>query len=86
MTCTIVIKCNCINVRTVNFLSAVCPVVFDLNRKDASSLFAFTSPSVYTIREGPAKLEGLEFNASKDVVGVGWIYSRYRILFEARIA
>ena len=76
---TIVINCNCITFGTVNCLSAVCPVVFGLKQKDASSLFAFTSPPVYAIREGPAKQEGLEFSASQCDVGVGLIYSHHRI-------
>ena len=59
---TIVINCNCIKIGIVNCLSAVCPVVFGLKQKDASSQFSFTSASVYTIREGPAKQEGLELN------------------------
>ena len=86
VTGTIVIKCNCITVGTVNCLSAVCPVVFGLKQKDASSQFAFTSASVYAIREGPAKQEGLEFNASIGDVGVGFIYRNHRIVLEVRIA
>jgi hypothetical protein len=45
----------------------VCPIVFGLKQKDASSLFAFNSASVYAIKEAPAKQKGLELNASKVV-------------------
>jgi len=62
----------------------VCPIVFGLKKKDASSLFAFNSPSLYTIREAPAKQEGLEFNAGKGDVGVALIYSHHRIVLLAR--
>jgi hypothetical protein len=45
-------------------MSDVCPIVFGLKQKDASSLFAFNSASMYNIKEVPAKQEGLEFNVS----------------------
>ena len=60
--------------------------MFGLKQKDASSLFAFKPAPVYAIREAPAKQRGLEFNASKGVVGVALIYSHHRIVLEARIA
>ena len=82
----IVIKCNCITVRIGKCLSDVCPIVFGLKEKDASSLFAFNSASVYGIREVPAKQEGLEFNASEGVVGVALIYSYHSVVLEATIA
>jgi hypothetical protein len=59
--------------------------VFGLKQKDASSLFAFNSASLYAIKEDPAKQEGLEFSATKGVVGVGLIFSHHRIVLEARI-
>jgi len=59
----IVIKCNCITVRIGKCLSEVCPIVFGLKEKDASSLFVFYSASVYATRDDPAKQEGLEFDA-----------------------
>ena len=82
----IVIKCNCNTVRIGKCLCAVCPIVFGLKQKDASSLFAFNSASVYGIREVPAKQEGLEFNASEGVVGVALIYSYHSVVLEATIA
>jgi len=82
----IVIKCNCITVRTVNCLSAVCPVVFGLKQKGFSSLIIFKSASVYAIREGPAEQEGLELNVSKGVVGVGLIHNYHTIVLAVRIA
>jgi hypothetical protein len=81
----IVIKCNCITVRIGNYLSAVCQIVFGLKQKDASSLFAFNSASLYANKEVPAKQKGLEFNASKDIVGVALIYSHHRIVLEGRL-
>jgi hypothetical protein len=80
-----VIKCNCIAVRIGKCLCAVCLVVFGLKQKDASSLFAFNSASVYGIREATAKQEGLEFNSNKCVEGVGLIYRQHRIVLEATI-
>jgi hypothetical protein len=71
-----VIKCNCIAVCIGKCLCAVCLIVFGVKQKDASSLFALNSASVYAIREAPAKQEGLELNGSKGVVGVGLIYSQ----------
>jgi hypothetical protein len=56
-------------------------IVFGLKQKDASSIFAFNSVSVYAI----ANQEGLEFNANKCVVGVALNYSHHRIVLEARI-
>jgi hypothetical protein len=49
--------------------------VFGLKQKDGSSLFAFNSAVVYTIKESPAKQKGLDFKASKVVVGIVLIYS-----------
>jgi len=83
---TIVIKCNCIEVRIGKCLCAICQIVFGLKQKDESSLFAFNPASVYVVREAPAKQEGLEINASYGVVGVASIYSHLRIVLEARIA
>jgi hypothetical protein len=60
--------------------------VFGLKLKDASSLFAFNSVAVYSIRHDIAKQEGLEFNVNKSVLGVALIYSHHRIVLEARIA
>jgi len=60
--------------------------VFGLKQKEASSLFAFNSASVYAIRETPAKQEGLELNASNRVVGVALIYSQHRTVLEATVA
>jgi len=77
---------TCIKVRNGKYLYAVCQIVFGLKQKDPSSVFAFNSASVYVIREAPAKEEGLEFNASTIVVGVALIYSRHKIVLEARIA
>jgi hypothetical protein len=59
--------------------------VFGLKQKDASSLFAVNSAAVYATREATGKKEGLEFNASKDVVGVALIYSNHRIVLQTRI-
>jgi len=59
---------------------------FGLKEKEASSLFAVNSASVYAIRQAIAKQEGLEFIANKSVLGVALIYSHYRIVLEARIA
>jgi hypothetical protein len=59
--------------------------MFGLELKDASSLFAFNSVAVYSIRHDIAKQEGLEFIANKSVLGVALIYSRHRIVLEARI-
>jgi hypothetical protein len=39
--------------------------VFGLKEEYTPSTFAFNSASVYGIREDPAKLKGLEFNASQ---------------------
>jgi hypothetical protein len=49
----IVITCNCITFRIANCLPAVCPIVFGVKEKDASSLFAFNSAAVCGIREAP---------------------------------
>jgi len=46
----IVIKCNCVKVRNGKCLSDVWPIVFGLKEKDALSLFAFKSASVYAIK------------------------------------
>ena len=73
-------------VRINKCLCDVCPILFDVEQEDTSSLIAFNSASVYAIKEAPAKQEGLELNASKGVVGVGLIYSHHRILLEAKIA
>jgi hypothetical protein len=54
--------------------------VFGLKQKDASSVFALNSAAVYGIREAAAKQEGLEFNTTKDAVGVALIYSQHRIV------
>jgi len=81
-----VIKCNCITVRIGKCLCDVYQIVFGLKQKDASSLNAFNSASVYGIRDDPAKQEGLEFKANKCVVGVAFIYSHHRIVLEVRIA
>jgi hypothetical protein len=40
---------------------------------------------VYAFKEATAKQEGLEFNATKDVLGVTLIYSHYRIVLEEKI-
>jgi hypothetical protein len=56
--------------------------VFGVKQKDASSMFAFNSASVYAIKEAPAKLEGLELSANKCVVGFALIYSHHRIVLE----
>jgi len=81
-----VIKCNCVTVRIGKCLCGVCQIVFGLKQKDASSLNAFNSASVYAIREAPAKEEGLEIKANKYVVGVAFIYNHHRIVLEVRIA
>jgi len=39
----------------------------------------------YSIKGAPGKQEGLEFNASKDFVGVDLIYRHHRIVLEVRI-
>ena len=70
---------TCVTVRIGKCLSAVCRIVFGLKQKDASSVFAFNCAAVYVIREPPAKQEGLQFNASKGVVGVALIYNQHRI-------
>jgi hypothetical protein len=61
-------------------------ILFGLEQKNSSSLFAFNSAAVYAIRDAPAKLEGLEFNATKAVVGVALVYSHHRIVLKARLA
>ena len=66
----IVINCNCITVRIGKCLSAVCPIVFSVKQKDALSLFAFKSASVYAYNETRAKYKCIEFNASEGAVGV----------------
>jgi hypothetical protein len=81
----IVINCNCITVGIEKCLCEVCPIVFGLKQKDTSSLFAFNSDSLYTMRWAAAKREGLEFSASKGVLRDALIYSRHRIVLEARI-
>ena len=86
MASRILIECNCITVRIGKCLCDVCPIVFGLKQKDFSSLFAFNSAALYTIKGAPAKQEGLEFNASEGVVGVALIFSHQRIVLEARIA
>ena len=58
--------------------------MFGLKEKDAFSLFAVNSASVYAIRQAIAKQKGLEFNGNKSVLGVALIYSHYRIVLEAR--
>ena len=82
----IVIISNCIKLYIGKCLSAVCQIVFGLKQKDASSLFAFSSVSMYIIRQAAAKQEGLEINGSKGVVGVVLIYSNHRFVLEDRIA
>jgi hypothetical protein len=64
----------------------VCLIVFGLKQIDASSLFAFNFAAVYGIREALAKVEGLELNANKCVVGVALISSHHRIVLKCRIA
>jgi len=81
-----VIKWNCTKIRIGKCLCDVCQIVFGVKQKEASSLFAFNSASLYAIREASTKREGLEFNASEGVVGVALIYSYHRIVMEARIA
>ena len=64
----------------------MCLIVFGVKQKDASSLFALNSASLYVIREATGKQDGLELNGSKGVVGVGLIYNHHRIVLAARIA
>jgi hypothetical protein len=64
----------------------ICPIVFGVKKKDGSSVFALNCAAVCGIKEAAAKEEGLEFNASKGVVGVALIYNQHRTVLEVRIA
>jgi hypothetical protein len=59
MAVIIVIKWNCIAVRTGKCLSAVCPIVFGVEQKDASSIFSFNFYSEYAVGAASAQQQGL---------------------------